>query len=136
MARFPPNRAVARYLGRPSHDERPFFCGPSFVRGEALDGAPMLYFLLKAGLSGLLAAAISEIARRHPGWGGLVASLPLTSLMAMIWLWRDTGDATRVAALKVRDMALNMASELMQSPVDTLDIVNGEVRVGDELRGD
>jgi hypothetical protein len=59
----------------------------------------MLYFLLKAGLSGLLAAAISEIARRHPGWGGLVASLPLTSLMAMIWLWRDTGDATRVAAL-------------------------------------
>ena len=59
----------------------------------------MIYFLLKAGLTGLLAAAISEIARRHPGWGGLVASLPLTSLMAMIWLWRDTGDAARVAAL-------------------------------------
>lgn len=59
----------------------------------------MIYFLIKAGLSGLLAAAISEIARRYPGWGGLVASLPLTSLMAMIWLWRDTGDAARVADL-------------------------------------
>lgn len=59
----------------------------------------MLYFLFKAGLSGLLAAAISEIARRYPGWGGLIASLPLTSLMAMIWLWHDTGDPVRVAEL-------------------------------------
>ncbi len=59
----------------------------------------MLYFIAKAALTGLLAAAIAEIARRYPGWGGLVASLPLTSLMAMIWLWRDTGNAPQVAAL-------------------------------------
>ncbi len=59
----------------------------------------MLYFIAKAALTGLLAAAIAEIARRYPGWGGLVASLPLTSLMAMIWLWHDTGDAARVGAL-------------------------------------
>ena len=59
----------------------------------------MVYFIAKAALTGLLAAAISEIARRYPGWGGIVASLPLTSLMAMIWLWRDTTDATQVAAL-------------------------------------
>jgi carbon-monoxide dehydrogenase large subunit/6-hydroxypseudooxynicotine dehydrogenase subunit gamma len=38
-----------------------------------------------------------------------------------------TASATRVAALKVRDKALNMAAELMQAPVDQLDIVNGEV---------
>jgi hypothetical protein len=61
----------------------------------------MIYFFIKAGLSGLLAAAISEIARRYPGWGGLVASLPLTSLVAMLWLWRDTGDPARVAELSV-----------------------------------
>jgi hypothetical protein len=59
----------------------------------------MIYFLTKAAISGLLAAGIAEIARRNPGWGGLVASLPLTSLMAMIWLYRDTGDAEQVAAL-------------------------------------
>lgn len=59
----------------------------------------MWYFLAKAAMTGLLAAGIAEIARRYPGWGGLVASLPLTSLMAMIWLWRDTGDAARVGAL-------------------------------------
>jgi hypothetical protein len=59
----------------------------------------MLYFIIKAGLSGLIVAAVSEIARRNPGWGGLLASLPLTSLLAMLWLWRDTGDGERVAEL-------------------------------------
>jgi len=62
-------------------------------------GAAMLYFTIKAAISGLIAAAVSEIARRYPGWGGLIASLPLTSLMAMIWLWRDSGDAGKVASL-------------------------------------
>jgi hypothetical protein len=59
----------------------------------------MLYFIIKAALSGLIVAAVSEIARRNPGWGGLLASLPLTSLLAMLWLWRDTGDGERVAEL-------------------------------------
>ena len=42
-------------------------------------------------------AAVSEIARRSPGFGALVASLPLVSLLGMIWLWRDTGDTERLA---------------------------------------
>lgn len=52
---------------------------------------------LKALLSGALIAAASELARRSPGWGGLIASLPLVSTLAMIWLWRDTGDGARIA---------------------------------------
>ena len=61
----------------------------------------MLYLIIKAAISGVIVAAVSEIARRYPGWGGLVASLPLTSLLAMLWLWRDTSDAERVAELSV-----------------------------------
>lgn len=57
----------------------------------------MSYFVLKAALSGLLIAAISEIARRSPGVAALVASLPLISILGMIWLWRDTGDSARIA---------------------------------------
>ena len=57
----------------------------------------MTYFILKAMLSGLLIAAISEIARRSPGVAALVASLPLISILGMIWLWRDTHDAARIA---------------------------------------
>lgn len=59
----------------------------------------MLYLVIKAAISGVIVALVSEIARRYPGWGGLIASLPLTSLLAMIWLWRDTGDSLRIAEL-------------------------------------
>jgi hypothetical protein len=54
---------------------------------------------IKAALSGAIVAAVSEIARRNPGWGGILAALPLTSLLAMIWLYRDSGDSERVAQL-------------------------------------
>jgi len=61
----------------------------------------MLYLVIKAAISGMIVAAVSEIARRYPGWGGLVASLPLTSLLAMVWLFRDTRDVERVAELSI-----------------------------------
>jgi len=56
------------------------------------------YFVIKATLSGILAALVSEVARRSPGIGGFIASLPLISILAIIWLWRDTADAERIAA--------------------------------------
>ena len=52
---------------------------------------------IKALISGALIAIASEVARRSPGWGGLIASLPLTSMIALVWLWRDTHDPLRVA---------------------------------------
>lgn len=58
----------------------------------------MLYLAIKALISGVIVAAVSEIAKRYPGLGGLVASMPLVSVLGMIWLWRDTGDPVRMAA--------------------------------------
>ena len=58
----------------------------------------MTYLILKAAISGILIAVVSEVARRHAGFGALIASLPLVSVLGMIWLWRDTGDAQRMAA--------------------------------------
>ena len=58
----------------------------------------MFYLTIKALLSGIIVAAVSEIAKRHPGWGALIASLPLVSILGMIWLWRDTHDPLRMAA--------------------------------------
>jgi len=57
----------------------------------------MLYLILKAALSGVIIMAVSEIAKRSPAFGALVASLPLVSLLAIMWLWRDTGDTVRIA---------------------------------------
>ena len=58
----------------------------------------MLYLIAKAVISGILIALASEIARRWPGWGALIVSLPLVSILAMLWLWRDTHDPSRMAA--------------------------------------
>ena len=58
----------------------------------------MTYLLVKAALSGIIVMAVSEIARRSPGLGGLIASLPLVSILAMIWLWQDRADTEHIAA--------------------------------------
>lgn len=57
----------------------------------------MLYFILKAAISGVIIAAISTVSRRYPGFGALIASLPLISVLGMIWLWRDRPDAANMA---------------------------------------
>ena len=56
----------------------------------------MLYLILKAAISGVIIAIVSETAKRSPAAGALIASLPLVSILGMIWLWRDTGDPLRM----------------------------------------
>lgn len=58
----------------------------------------MFYLIVKAALSGLIIAIVSETAKRSPGVGALIASLPLVSVLGMLWLWRDTHDPERMAA--------------------------------------
>ncbi len=58
----------------------------------------MLYFVLKCAISGVLIGAASTLARRFPGFGALIASLPLVSVLGMMWLWREKPDAGNMAA--------------------------------------
>ena len=58
----------------------------------------MLYLAVKAVLSGIIIATISEVAQRNPGFGALIASLPLVSLLGAIWLWHDKPDTTNMAS--------------------------------------
>jgi len=58
----------------------------------------MLYFIIKCVLSGLIVAVVSEVAKRSPVFGALIVSLPLVSLLGIVWLWRDTGDTERIAS--------------------------------------
>ena len=58
----------------------------------------MWYAIFKAGLSGVLVSVVSETAKRSPSLGALIASLPLVSILGMIWLWRDTHDAERLSS--------------------------------------
>jgi hypothetical protein len=61
----------------------------------------MVPFVLKVFLSALVIAASSELARRSTVAGALLVSLPLTSLIAMLWLWRDTHDSQRIAVFSI-----------------------------------
>lgn len=58
----------------------------------------MTYFLIKVALSAVIIASVSEIAKRSPAFGALIVSLPLVSMLGMMWLWRDTHDPVRLAA--------------------------------------
>ena len=57
----------------------------------------MGYLLVKSALSGLIIMLVSETARRSPSLGALIASLPLVSVLAMIWLYHETNDTERLA---------------------------------------
>lgn len=57
------------------------------------------YFVLKCILSGIIVGMVSEIAKRNPGFAAIVSSLPLTSILALVWLYKDTGDVKAVVGL-------------------------------------
>jgi hypothetical protein len=59
----------------------------------------MLATAIKIALTAVLVVAISEVAKRSSLLGAVLASIPLTSVLAMIWLYADTGDAAKVADL-------------------------------------
>ena len=58
-----------------------------------------MYYILKILISALLIVAISELAKRSSLMGAIVASIPLVSIMAMIWLYIDTQDVEKISAL-------------------------------------
>jgi hypothetical protein len=59
----------------------------------------MTYYLLKLALSAGLIVLVSEVSKRSTTVGAFLASLPLVSLLAMIWLHVETGDDAKVADL-------------------------------------
>lgn len=59
----------------------------------------MWQYVLKIVLSAVVLVAVAEIAKRSSFWGAALASLPLTSLLAFVWLFLDSGEVQKVAAL-------------------------------------
>ncbi len=61
----------------------------------------MLYLIIKTVLTAVIIVGISEIGKRYTTFAALLAALPLTSLLAMIWLYIDTKDQARIADLSI-----------------------------------
>ena len=73
----------------------------------------MLYYAIKAILSALLIVAISEIAKRSSGFSALIASLPLTSLLAFVWLHIEGAPSEQIAELSRQIFWLVLPSLLL-----------------------
>ena len=59
----------------------------------------MMQYALKIVLSASILVAVAELAKRSSFWAAALASLPLTSLLAFVWLYLDSGDIEKVATL-------------------------------------
>ena len=59
----------------------------------------MLQAIIKVLVTSDLVVAISETAKRSTFAGAILASLPITSMLAMAWLWADTRDPEKIASL-------------------------------------
>ncbi len=58
----------------------------------------MGYTLIKTLVSALIITLVSEVAKRSPALAALIASLPLVSVLGMIWIYQETHDIPRIAA--------------------------------------
>ncbi|HVX04751.1 MAG TPA: DUF3147 family protein [Rhodanobacteraceae bacterium] len=59
----------------------------------------MLQYAIKVLITAVVVVAVSELGKRSSLWGAVLASLPLTSLLAFVWLYRSTGNVQAVASL-------------------------------------
>ena len=58
----------------------------------------MAFYLVKLLVSAGLIVLVSEVVIKRTGFlGGLIASLPLVSLLAIGWIWLETHDAVKIA---------------------------------------
>ena len=57
----------------------------------------MIYYIIKILISAVLITAISEISKKSSLIGGILASVPLVSVLAMIWLYIDTRSSEKIS---------------------------------------
>lgn len=73
----------------------------------------MFHYVLKLFVSALIIVLISEIAKRSSGFAALIASLPITSLLAIIWMHLEGSGSTQIAELSSQVFWLVLPSLLL-----------------------
>ncbi len=57
----------------------------------------MIYTIVKIFLTAGLIVLISEISKRSNAWGGLIAALPITSFLVILWMHFEGASDEKVA---------------------------------------
>jgi F0F1-type ATP synthase assembly protein I len=52
-------------------------------------------------VSAVLITIVSEVSKKTGYLGGFIASLPITSMLALFWLYNDTKNSDKVAELSI-----------------------------------
>ncbi len=58
-----------------------------------------MQFIIKIIVSAIIIALVSELGKRYSLFSAILASLPLVSVLALIWLYRETNDIQKVINL-------------------------------------
>ena len=69
-----------------------------------------MYIILKTLISAIIIVAVSEIAKKYTWTAAIIVSLPLTSLLAFVWLYWDTKDYQKVIDLSYSTIVMTVPS--------------------------
>ena len=58
----------------------------------------MLWYVIKLFLTAGIVVIISEISKKLPLLGSLIASLPLISVLGILWMYGETKDVDKIAS--------------------------------------
>ena len=69
-----------------------------------------MYLILKTLISAIIIVVVSEIAKKYTWTAAIIVSLPLTSLLAFVWLYWDTKDTQKVIELSYSTIVMSIPS--------------------------
>jgi hypothetical protein len=64
-------------------------------------GGVMFFYVLKVVITALLVVSISEVSKRSTLVGGILVAIPVVSFLSFIWMYVETKDTVRIAALSI-----------------------------------
>ena len=68
----------------------------------------MTYYFIKTIITAFIIVIVSEVAKKSTFIGAVIISIPLTSLLAFIWLYFDTRDYQKVIDLSYGTILLKL----------------------------
>ena len=69
-----------------------------------------MYLIVKTVLSALIIVAVSEIAKKYTLAAAIILSVPLTSILALVWLFYDTKEIQKVVDLSFNTILMTIPS--------------------------
>ena len=69
-----------------------------------------MYYLIKTILTAIIIVIVSEIAKKSSFLAAIIISIPITSLLAFIWLYLDTKDTQKIVVLSYGTLIMTIPS--------------------------